>query len=127
MVVAQADACFALIADKNGFQQQLKPKQTHPGNIRKQDSQEMRKEHLQAEQAAWPPSTHSVSREHSATWPSPVVKGRLGSRWGCGEGATGRKEDQGAMCSAANPSQVTEAGGLGTKLMGTSKHGALWG
>ena len=74
-----------------------------------------------------PPSTHSVSREHSATWPSPAVKGRLGSRWGCGEGATGRKEDQGAMCSAANPSQVTEAGGLGTKLMGTSKHGALWG
>ena len=43
MGVAEADACFALIADKDGFQQQLKPKQTRPGNIREQDSQEMRK------------------------------------------------------------------------------------
>lgn len=39
----------------------------------------------------------------------------------------GQKEDQGAVCAAANPSQATEVGGLGTKLMGTSKHAGLVG
>lgn len=107
MGAARADACFALTVDKNGFQQQLKLKHTPgkhqkarpPGNEERPTSNLSR--HLG-------PQVLTASLV-SILLPAPrpgvlVVKGRLGSRWRGGAGATGGQEDPGDVCAAANPS-----------------------
>ena len=105
--MARAGACFALTVDKNGVQQQLRLKHTPgehqkarpPGNEERPTSNLSR--HLGPQVLTASPVSILLPAPRPGVL---VVKGRLGSRWGGGAGATGRQEDRGAVCVAAHPS-----------------------